>query len=146
MPPGVRVAAPAGWFGRAPPSGRSFIRLWTWNGKNGFLSVERTRRRPRRCSTRGFVSPCSSRVSPRYGPTIEASRGGGAPPPAARALVGHAPDDVQRSVGGPFDDSAVVEIGRRLLPLLNAATAVAFRHLVPGFGAAGGEVGRRGVA
>src|SRR3970040_126656 len=95
-PPAVRSAAQARWFRRAFASGGSFIRLWTCNGKNGFLRVERTRRPTRRCSTRGFVSPCSSRVSPRYGPTIEASSGGRSPSQMAissprNSTVTHAP-------------------------------------------------------
>src|SRR3989304_2591911 len=58
--------------------------------------------------------------------------------PVALDHVRYAPGDVQRRVGGPFDDGAVLEVGRRFLPLLDAAAAVAFRPLVPGPGAAGG--------
>src|SRR3990170_7093421 len=52
--------------------------------------------------------------------------------PVALHHVGYAAGDVQGGVGGPFDDRPVVEVGRRLLPLLDAAAAGAPGHLVPG--------------
>ena len=61
-------------------------------------------------------------------------------------MLGMRRADVQRRVGGPVEDGAVLEVGRRLLPLLDAADRELLGHLVPGLGAAGAQAVGREVA